>query len=196
MTKQKTTVFQRICLGAGVGLLVAGIVAVLLWQWRSHVSVQQSESYISTLRTLLPEPQSAVPEARKDNSMPILSIDGTDFAGILEMPRHGATHPVCAHWGRTSQYPCRFSGSIYDRSIQIGATSQKGQFDYYREISVGDQLFFTDMTGNRYAYVVKNIRFERHANQAALTSDESALTLFIKNVYAMEYVLIFCDVAG
>ena len=76
----------------------------------------------------------------------------------------------------------------------IGASSQKGQYDFYREISVGDELFFTDMTGNRYAYTVKSIIYRTHADRAALNSEESALTLFIKNAYAFEYILVFCDI--
>jgi tRNA (guanine-N1)-methyltransferase len=65
-----------------------------------------------------------------------------------------------------------------------------------REISVGDALYFTDMTGNRYTYAVKDIRYEKHANQAALASEDAALVLFIKNIFAFEYVIIFCDVPG
>ena len=128
--------------------------------------------------------------------MPALSIEGTDFIGILELPSHGSALPVCADWGKPSRYPCRFSGSIYDGSIQIGGTSQKGQYDFYREISVGDSLFFTDMTGNRYAYTVTAIRYETHADQDALAREDASLTLFIKNIYAFEYMIIFCDIPG
>ena len=78
--------------------------------------------------------------------------------------------------------------------MQIGGTSQKGQYAFYREISVGDAVFFTDMTGNRYAYTVKDIRHRDHADQTALQCVDAALTLFIKNVYGFEYVIVFCDV--
>ena len=77
--------------------------------------------------------------------------------------------------------------------MQIGGTSQKGQYDFYREISAGDVVFFTDMTGNRYAYEVKEIHYEKRADQDAFEREDAALTLFIKNVYAFEYVVIFCD---
>ena len=127
--------------------------------------------------------------------MPSLSVDGTDFVGILEMPLHGSVLPVCAEWGNLSQYPCKFAGNVYDRSIQIGGTSQKGQFEFYREISVGESLFYTDMEGNRYTYSVTDICYEKHADQQALAQKEAALTLFIKNVYGFEYIVIFCDAA-
>lgn len=49
------------------------------------------------------------------------------------------------------------------------------------------------MEGNRYAYEVKNLRYEKHADEAALMREDAALTLFIKNVYAFEYIIVFCD---
>ena len=118
------------------------------------------------------------------------------YIGILEMPAFASSLPVGAHWGSSSMYPCRFDGSIYDRTIQIGATTQKGQYDFYREISVGDTLYFTDMTGNRYSYAVADIRYTSHADGITPDSREADLMLFIQNVYAFEYIRIYCNVPG
>lgn len=177
-------------------MLVAAAMVPILWKEHIHTSEQHAAAYVDTLRTLMPEPQGAVPEERKDNAMPVLSLEETDFIGILEIPFHGSALPVCEEWGQTSKYPCLFSGSVYDRSIQIGGTSQQGQYDFYRDISVGDEVYFTDMTGNRYAYTVKHICYEKHADQGTLNSTEAAFTLFIKNVYGFEYIMIFCDISG
>ena len=193
MKKQSKLPLRRICVLIGAGLLVAAVAAMLLWQWQIHRAEQKAAAYVQTIRSLIPQPQSAAPEPRQNNAMPQLSVDGTDFLGILEMPKFGSALPVCAQWGDTHQYPCRLSGSIYDATMQIGATAQKGQYDFYREISVGDGVFFTDMEGNRFAYQVTDIRYEKHADQAALQQKEGALTLFIQNIYSFEYVLIFCN---
>ena len=150
MKKQDKQVLARVCVWLGVILLVAATSLLGLWQWNIHTSKQQAEAYVQTLETLLPEPQGAAIEERKDNRMPMLSLEGTDFVGIIEMPRYQSTLPVCADWGQVTKYPCRFDGSIYDRTMQIGATTQVGQYDFYREISVGDEVYFTDMEGNRY----------------------------------------------
>ena len=190
----KSGTFQKVCFGVGIVLLAAAVITLIFWQQGIRISGERAQDYVRILRTLIPEPGGAVPEERTDNTMPVLSADGTDFIGILEMPRHGSVLPVGAEWGRPFRYPRCFGGSVYDRSIMIGASSQKGQYDFYREISVGDELFFTDMTGNRYAYTVKSIIYRTHADRAALNSEESALTLFIKNAYAFEYILVFCDI--
>ena len=196
MKKQTNPIFGKLCIFVGIGLLVVAAVVLLLWQWGIHASQQKAESYLSTIRTLIPAPQGAVLEERRDNTMSVLSIEGVNFVGILEMPSHGSALPVCADWGAVSQYPCRLGGSVYDRTMQIGATSQKGQYDFYREVSVGDSVFFTDMEGNRFSYTVMDIRYEKHADQAILQREDSALTLFVKNVYALEYIVIFCDTAS
>ena len=166
-----------------------------LWRWNISSSEKQAQYYVSTLQALIPEPQNAVPEERRDNTMAVLSVDGIDFVGIVELPRYGSALPVCADWGEVSKYPCRFSGSIYDGTMQIGATTQKGQYDFYRERSLGDTVCFIDMEGNRYTFTITSLRYEDHADQTALQQRESALTLFIKNIYSFEYLIVFCDIS-
>lgn len=184
---------HTICISVGVCLLVVAVGILFFWQWSLYDAGEKAEYYATTLGTLIPQPQGAVPEERRDNTMPALSVDGIDFVGLLEMPRYGSVLPVCADGGALAKYPCQFYGSIYDRTMQIRATSQKGQYDFYREISVGDAVYFTDMEGNRFAYSVTDVRYEKSIDQAALQQKDAALTLFIKNVYAFEYILVFCD---
>lgn len=177
----------------GIALLAAAAVLLIFWQWGIRAWDEKTDAYVHTIRTIIPEPQGAAIEYRRDDTMPALALDGTDFIGILEMPLYDSALPVSNSWGQSERYPCRFSGSIYDGTMQIGATSQAGQYEFFREISVGDPIYFTDMEGNRYAYEVKNLRYEKHADEAALMREDAALTLFIKNVYAFEYIIVFCD---
>ena len=194
MMSRKNDVIRKVLIIIGVCLLVAATVLLFAWQWNIHTSEQKAKEYVSVIRELIPEPQGAVPEERRDNTMSTLSIDGTDFVGILELPRYESALPVCAEWGDPAKYPCRFSGSVYDRTMQIGGTSQKGHYDFYRDISVGDSVFFTDMEGNRFSYSITNIRYEKNADQSILLREDASLTLFIKNVYAFEYIIIYCNV--
>ena len=187
---------SRFCVLLGACLLMIAAVVLSAWQWGMHDAQQKASAYVHTIGAQIPGSQSAALEERRDNAMAVLSVDGTDFVGILELPRCGSSLPVCADWGNITQYPCRFSGSIYDRTMRIGGTSQKGQYDFYREISVGDSAFFTDMEGNRFSYEVTDIHYEKHVDQAALQQEDAALILFIKNVYSLEYIIIFCNSVG
>lgn len=194
MRKQKKGIIRKICTFVGVILLVSALIVLVLWQRTIQISEQQAKKYVEAIRELTPESQGAVPDARKDNTMSVLSLEGEDFVGLLEMPGHGSAMPVCASWGGVTKYPCHFDGNIYEQTMQIGATSQKGQYDFYREISVGESVFFTDMEGNRYAYTITNIRYEKKVDQTLLEREDAPLTLFIKNIYAFEYIIIYCDV--
>ena len=196
MKKLNKRVILKICVLVGVFLIVAGSFVLISWQWRINSSIKNNQTYIETIRTLIPEPQGAIVEEKFNNTMPILSIDGTDFVGVLEMPRYDSSLPVCASWGNLTKNPCKFGGNIYESTMQIGATSQKGQYDFYREISVGDTVIFTDIEGNRYTYAVTNLQYRQSADQTTLAEKDAALTLFIKNVYGFEYLIVSCDILG
>ena len=191
--KRRKLPIDKLFVLTGIAMIAVAAIVLLSWQWGIHASQRKAESYVHTIRTLIPEPQGAVLEERRENTMSVLSVAGTNFLGILEMPRFGSALPVCADWGEVVKYPCCLSGSVYDRTMQIGAMTQRGQYDFYREISVGDAVFFTDMEGNRFSYVVTDIRYEKHADQAALQREDAALTLFIKNMYSFEYIIIFSN---
>ena len=194
MKKYSGLTTQKVCILAGVCLIACALITLLIWQWNINASVKKSQDYVNTLRASIPTPQSTVPEERLNNTMPVLSVAGTDFVGIIEMPSYNSALPVCANWDRALKYPSLFSGSIYNRTLQIGATSQKGQYDFYREISVGDRILFTDTSGNCYALEVTDLRYEKHADQTALSKEDAAMTLFIKNIYAFEYLIVYCDI--
>lgn len=192
--KKNGLTIQKICTTLGICLLVGAVVILALWRWNIISSEKQAQYYVSTLQELIPDPQNAVPEERRDNTMSVLSVDGIDFVGIIELPRYGSVLPICADWGKTYQYPCLFSGSIYDGTMQIGATTQKGQYDFYRELSVGDTVSYIDVEGNRYTFTITSLCYEKHAVQSTLNQKEAALTLFIKNIYSFEYLIVFCDI--
>jgi sortase A len=194
MKQESAVVIRKICIWVGVCLLIVAMATLALWRWNIDRSEKRSQYYVDTLQALIPQPQNAVPEERRDNTMSVLSVDGTDFAGVIELPRYESVLPVCADWGKASQYPCRFSGSIYNSTMQIGATTQKGQYDFYRELSVGDQVIYTDVEGNRYTFSITSLRYEKHADQAALRREEAPLTLFVKNIYSFEYLIVSCNV--
>lgn len=185
----------RLSVIVGACLIVGAAVAMALWHFNIESSEKKAKYYVNTLRELIPEPKDAIPEERRDNTMSVLSVDGADFVGIIELPRYRSVLPVCDDWGDSSKYPCRFGGSVYDGTMQIGATTQKGQYDFYRELSVGDTVIYTDVEGNRYTFAITSLCYAKHIDQESLQQKEAALTLFIKNIYSFEHLIVFCDVS-
>lgn len=193
---RKNGIVRKILIIIGVCFIASAIILLSAWQWKIHSSLNQTDQYLNSIYEAIPEPQGAVLEEQSNNYMPILSVSETDFVGIIEFPAYNSSLPVGNDWGKLSDYPCRFAGSVYDRTLQIGATSQKGQYDFYRDISVGDRVLFTDMAGNRYSFNVSNIKYSKNADKTSLTRENSALTLFIKNIYSFEYIIVYCNVSS
>lgn len=135
----------------------------------------------------IPQGYTATVEKRQSTFVLTNTCKNADDPG--ELPPTGDTTNIMLH-----VLLMLGSGSIYDGTMQIGATTQKGQYDFYRELSVGDTLIYTDVEGNQYTFVITSLRYEEHADQAALQREEAPLTLFLKNIYSFEYLIIFCDV--
>lgn len=183
---------KKLCIISGIILILLSLVSLILWQSTVYSNAVRIHEITGVLYDLIPEPSAAVPESRTNNVMPSLSVNGESFAAILEFPENGNSFPVGGQWVKNSAYPCVYSGSVYDGSIVIGSTNQKGQIAFAKDILVGDGINIIDMTGNLYAYKVYDIRYSGHADSASLESSEDDFTLFIKNVYSFEYIIVHC----
>ena len=194
MTNKAKKIIYKICFIVGASILVAAITVLVVWQCSISINAKKSQKYLETLGLIMPETKGAALEERADNTMSVLSVDDKDFIGIIEMPRFSSKLPVGASWGESSKHPCLFGGSLYDRTIKIGATTQKGQYSFCREISVGDTLIFTDVQGNRYTYAIADLRYRQHADNETLNQIPADLVLFVKNIYDFEYLIISCNI--
>lgn len=185
--------FRSGCVIVGCVLILLSLVLLVGREISLYRSAETAAKHTDTIRRLLPEVTNAAPETRYNNTMPILSVEHEDYVGLIAFPAHNSELPVRAEWNGRLQSPCRYEGSIYDGSLIVGASTQKGQYDFFHEIGVTDTVFFTDMTGNRYSLEVSDILYRSDASGSTLHSEESDLTLFIKNLYELsEYMIVYC----
>ena len=180
-----------LCVTAAAGLFVFNTV-------RSAQAGNESRHAVEVLTEVIGKEASKshnLPTDDPDREMPAIEVEGERYLGILDIPALGLTLPVGESLDDDAlqSTPCRYSGSIYDRTMQIGATTQKGQYDFYRSLSVGDTLYLTDMEGNRFSYSITDIKYSKKADSEALTRKKSSLTLFIKNIYSFEYIILYCN---
>lgn len=195
MKKQFAGKIWLICVILG-GALVIGAAVLMIC---SEVSVshreKDAEAILQAAQTLIPQPMDRVPEERGNNNMAALEIDGVNIIGVLAFPEYGRTLPIAAGWdtGLVASMPCRFTGSIYDRSLIIGATDGDKQLRFAPQMEVGDRLVLTDMEGGRYTYRVAAIQHAKHATLEKLRSGDYALTVFVKDAKTGEYLLIRCQ---
>ena len=113
MKKPIRSKFQRFLIPIGAFLILSATVVLIFWQANINVSESRRERYVNEILSLIPQQQNAYPEERRDNTMSALSLDGTDFVGLIEMPLFNSILPVCGKWGNSGKYPSRFYGSIF-----------------------------------------------------------------------------------
>ncbi len=196
MRKLEGKKVTAIAMVLGVLLIVASMAAMIFNHVSQNKYKEEIPQIVSEIYSLIPEVMDSVPDAPADITMPVMEIGGQDYVGILEVPAYGKVLPVYGEWNKrkVSRFPCRFTGSIYDGSLIIGTSENPGQFDITKVISGGDEVFFVDMTGLRYKYIVTDIFKTKDVSTSNLKAQEADLVIFVKSSYGSEYMIINCEI--
>jgi sortase (surface protein transpeptidase) len=178
----------------GLLLLLCSLGLFLFEQISAHMAQNATADMVARLEQILPPRSTGVMDTYSSMQMPAMEVDGADVIGLLDIPAHDVALPIGAAWEtktRTS-FPRRFSGTVYDGSLIIGGYDQKGQFDCLKKLDVGDAVSVTDMTGAEFTYVVQQIERKSSVQAEVLADESSELTLFARNAYSMEYIVVRC----
>ena len=182
-----------ISLSLGIVLIVGAVLWVVLDQTAQKQNREDAVAIADQLISSLPT--SFDDGSMADRPMPRMEVDGSDFIAVLSVPGCGTRLPVYADWepDRIRQYPCRFTGSLYDGSFVVGGSDNPGQLDFMKAISIGDAVFVTDMRGCQFHYTVSDIQLTEDVSVEALTQTDAPLTLFARDTYGLHYTVIRCD---
>lgn len=193
MNKKRMSILLAVLGGV---LLTLSLLAVIISAVMSGVNEKKNAERCELLLELMPKIQNGVPAESMNLTMPSVEIDGESYIGIIDIPAFGRTLPVCESWSgyKVSSHPCRYIGSTYTNNLIVGGSDGKGQFDFAKLISNDAVIYFTDMSGMRTEYTVFDIRRTKNASTENLTSTDADLTLFVKNSYAFEYIIIHCKI--
>lgn len=190
--------FSLICIVLGVALLLGTAGMLLSSSLLARQGSKDAAQILEKAQTLMPQAADRVPEERGNNKMASMEIDGVNVVGVLSFTGYGRTLPLAGDWDTTlvSSMPCRFTGSIYDTSLIIGAVDGETQLSFASRMEVGDEVVLTDMEGGRYTYQVEAIQHAKHATLEKLQAGDYALTIFVKDSNTSQYLLIRCQVSG
>lgn len=177
---------------AACGLLIIAAIAasVLIITVNRKADINVSE-VIQKIEDVLPPYIEGKSEMRYNTEMPMMSIDGHDYVGILEIPSKQIKLPVCSCWDEhiAKSIPCRYSGSIYSDLI-IGGKNKKDNFDFLNTVDIGDTVSFVDMTGQIYNYKVNSVY---HKKEFDIEVAESKLVMFTYLNDVSKYVFVTCE---
>lgn len=149
---------------AGILLVTTGAVlvtaALLLFcynQRESQRAGQASEHLLNQLEAVLETQDGEKTEETEptlDPELPVVTIDGYDYVGYLEVPELELKLPVQATWSypQLQISPCREVGSSRTDDLIIAAHNYATHFGKLKKLEPGAEVKFTDMDGieNRY----------------------------------------------
>ena len=187
---------SKVLIIIGVFLIVLSCLFLINSQLINQKSQTNSAEIIATLNEIIPERFSGMPDDFSSMEMPVVEIKNEDIVAILEIQRFGLELPVGNEWDskNTKFFPRRFVGSVYDNSLVIGGSDRPNQFDCMDKIQIGEDVKVTDITGAQFCYEVSNIFRSKSADSETLTKDDSDLTLWVKDEFSLDYIIVCCTI--
>ena len=184
----------KVLFAAGALLVLASFGLLAFSQLRANAAKKETAAVVAELTSIFPERYPGVTDTFRNMDMPAMEINGQDYIGVVEIPAFGLSLPVGSQWnaGKVTSFPCRFWGTVYDGSLIIGGADQPGQFDCLSKLDLGTTVIVADMTGAEFTYGVSEIRRSKSADREVLMDDEADLTLFVRDAYELNYILVRC----
>lgn len=152
---------------------------------------EESHRAATAAATVLPKLEQHIPEVdltsdglkmpiQETQILPEMEIDGKSYVGILEIPALELRLPVVSFWSDENGKiaPCRYSGNILDKNLVICAHNYKSHFGLLPSLDIGDSVYFIDMAGAVYSYLVSEKLVISGTDADKLATGEWGLTLF------------------
>ena len=127
-----------------------------------------------------------------DMEMPVETINGIDYIGVLQIPSLELELPIASEWNypNLKTAPCRYSGSAYLNNMIICGHNYTSHFGNLKNLREGDIATFTDMDGNVFTYKMMERETLNPADIEGMESGNWDLTLFTCTVGGQSRVTI------
>lgn len=128
-------------------------------------------------------------------SMPVVTIDGLDYIGQLEIPALNLTLAVQDSWSYPGlkKSPCRYTGSAYLDDMTIAAHNYQAHFGGLKNLETGDAVIFTDMDGNVFNYEISLVTEIDPSPVEQVTVSGHDLVLFTCTLGGATRIAAYCD---
>lgn len=151
MKSKKGTVWMVI----GMLLISAALVLTIYNRWEDSRAKKFSSEVLNQLESEIPKAQiSPLYKLYPDMKMPVKTINGRDYIGVLYVPDLKLKLPVLSKWSYAGLKiaPCRYSGSVYKKNMIIAGHNFRAHFSRLKTLNIGNKIKFTDMDGNIFWY--------------------------------------------
>lgn len=129
-----------------------------------------------------------------DMDMPEVDVDGISCIGTLEIPRLDLNLCVTSTFSDEDmkQLPCRYYGSIYKSNMVIIAHNYWFHFGRLNTLKSGDEVIFTDVSGNCFKYSVAAKDVVGPESVADVTNGKWPLTLVTCTLDSQNRIVVRC----
>ena len=172
----------------GLLLIAAALFLSAYNEMESHEARNSAQQVIAQMCQTLPTETAAeteapaVPEYLLDaeREMPVQTINGRDYIGVLTIPSLELELPVLSQWDYPALKvaPCRYSGSLYQDNLIICAHNYASHFGKIKNLRVGDTAIFTDMAENVVRFQLAAQETIQPEDLEAMEAGDWDLTLF------------------
>ena len=192
VTMHKKRFFPVLLLIIGALLILATIAYFAYNAIKASQIRKNNEVLLDKLNTLIPDPHPGVIEEGRDTMMPVLSVEGVDYIGIITIPAYEIEIPVASKWDeeKNKGILTKYYGSLSAHSLILGADNALGLFGFSGQITKDDNVFFTDTKGTVYTYSVDDVRRVKKITLDDISYD--GLTIFIRSRSSSDYVVVYC----
>lgn len=135
------------------------------------------------------------PLSNPDREMPVETVNGHDYIGILNIPALNIEIPVISYWDYASLKvaPCRYYGSVYQKNMVLCGHNYASHFGGLKNLHIGDQIHFSDMDGNEFKYQVVELETLNADHTEEMLDGEWDLTLFTCTIGGEKRVTVRCE---
>lgn len=172
----------------GLLLIAAALFLSAYNEMESHEARNSAQQVIAQMCQTLPTETAAETEAPAipeylldaDREMPVQTINGRDYIGVLTIPSLELELPVLSQWDYPALKvaPCRYSGSLYQDNLIICAHNYASHFGKIKNLRVGDTAIFTDMAENVVRFQLAAQETIQPEDLEAMEAGDWDLTLF------------------
>lgn len=194
--------------GVGFGLLLSALLLGIFNVWDDQRAARQTEAATVMIQQArhqnLQEEVFLLPQAEEyqlpfyeeypNVEMPVLTIEGIDYIGTLEIPSQSLSFPIIDGWSydNLKKSPCRYSGSVYSRDLILCAHNYTSHFGCLASLDPGTQLQFTDCDGNVFDYEVTEMEILKPEDTETIQKGTWDMTLFTCTIGGSSRVTLRC----
>ena len=176
---------SRILINSGLIMIILSLLLICYNLQMAYVAGKSSSEVSVKLDKLIGARNEASVEAipdyilNPDMSMPVISVDGWNYIGFLDIPDLNLNLPVIEQYSPQAikMAPACYDGTAYKENFVICAHNYRSHFGLIGQLDENSIVTFTDADGNVFTYKVSDKETLSPKQKAELFSDQWDFTL-------------------